>query len=101
LNDEYIDGLMPLGVVKLFMYRSADLDISFDRCSKTYRPLAVVSLIADVLVVLTTPLTRKATTATMSRQATPSATVISTRVIPCGGFFLRRAPLRLPELTTG
>jgi len=99
LNEENADALEGLGVVKFVRYRSADLAISLDMCSKTYLPLVVVSLIAEVLVVLTTPFTRKATTATIRRHATVSATIISTRVIPCGGLFLRTLPFRLPELS--
>ena len=80
------------GVVKLVSDRSADFAISLDRCSKMYRPLVVVSLIAVVLVELTRPFTRKATTATISRHATPSPTTISTIVKPTGGF-----PWRFPS----
>jgi hypothetical protein len=58
--------------------------ISRDRCSKTYLPLAVLSLIAVVFVVLTTPFTRNATTATIRMHATPSVTTISTIVNPTG-----------------
>jgi len=47
----------------------------------------VASLIDVVFVVLTTPCTRKATTATMRMQATPSATTISTMVNPTGAAF--------------
>ena len=45
----------------------------------------MVSFIAVVLVELTIPFTRKATTATISRHATPSATTISTMVNPTFG----------------
>jgi hypothetical protein len=77
----------PFGIVKLATVRSEALASSRDRCSNTYLPLVVVSLIAVVLAELTRPLTRKATIATIRMQATVSATVISTRVIPCGGLF--------------
>jgi hypothetical protein len=43
-------------------------------------------LIEEVFVVLTTPLTRKATTAIRSSDATPIVTIISTSVKPgCAG----------------
>jgi sensor domain CHASE-containing protein len=70
---------------------SEALAISLDMCSNTYLPLAVVSLIEVVLAVLTIPLTRNATTATIRMQATPSATIISTNVNPNGT--LPRRPL--------
>jgi hypothetical protein len=83
------------------MFRSEDRDISLDMCSKTYRPLVVVSLIAVVLVVLITPFTRKATTAIIRMQATPSVTIISTNVkATLGGFFLT-ASLSPAELFPG
>jgi hypothetical protein len=47
--------------------------------------LVVVSLIAEVLVVLTRPFTRNMTTPTMRRQATVSVTTISTIVKPSLG----------------
>jgi hypothetical protein len=77
------------------------LAISLDRCSNTYLPLTVVSLIEEVLAVLTTPFTRKATTATIRRHATPSPTTISTIVNPTGGFLCRSASSPRPEFTTG
>jgi hypothetical protein len=43
-------------------------------------------LIAEVLLVLTTPFTRKATIATMRMHATPSATIISTMENPIGSL---------------
>jgi hypothetical protein len=58
---------------------------------KTYRPLVVVSLIEVVFVVLTTPFTRKATTPTISRHATPKVTTISTIVNPTGSPFFGAA----------
>gem|GEM_PF-3722889 len=87
MNDEYcvVWGCSGSnGTRKLAIWRSPDLDISLDRCSKTYRLFVVVSLMAVVLLVLTTPLTRKATTPTIRRHATPSATTISTIVNPTG-----------------
>jgi hypothetical protein len=89
-------ALLPFGFVKLVLWRSAALANSRDRCSNTYLPLVVVSAMAVVFVVLTTPLTRKATTATIRMQATPSATTISSRVnpglgCPTGIGSLRRA----------
>jgi hypothetical protein len=89
LNPEYAAGLNGSTVVKLELSSSSAWDSSFDMCSNTCRPLVDVSLMAVVLVALTTPLTRKATTATIRMHATPRATTISTRVIPCGGFFGR------------
>jgi hypothetical protein len=65
--------------------RSDALASSLDRCSNTYRPLVVVSLIAAVFVDETSPLIRKATTATMRMQATPSVTMVSTSVNPISG----------------
>jgi hypothetical protein len=87
--------------VKFERDRSADLATSFDRCSKMCLPLVVVSLIAEVLVELTTPFTRKATMATMRRHATPSATIISTMENPKGSLLRRIAPLRLPGFSMG
>jgi len=99
LKEEYSEALEGFCRAKFVRYRSAARDISPDICSKTYLPLAVVSLIAEVLLVLTTPFTRKATTATIRKHATVSATIISTSVIPCGSLLLRT--LRLPELSAG
>jgi hypothetical protein len=102
LNVEYAVGVSTLfGVAKLVICRSADLAISPDRCSNTYLPLVVVSLIVVVFVVLTTPFTRNATTPTISRQATPSPTTISTIVNPKGSFRRRTPPPRPPELSAG
>jgi hypothetical protein len=81
--------LPPFGVVKLVDVRSVARASSRDKCSNTYRPLVVVSSIDVVLVVLTRPFTRKATTATIRMQATVRATAISTKVIPCAGFLMR------------
>jgi hypothetical protein len=64
--------------------------ISLVMCSNTYRPLVVASLMAVVLVVLTSPFTRNATTAISSMQATPRVTTVSTSVKPTGAPF--RAP---------
>jgi hypothetical protein len=66
-------------------------------CSNTYLPLTVVSSMAVVLVVLTTPFTRNATTATIRMHATVSATAISTSVIPCK-LSDATAPLACPDL---
>ncbi len=55
----------------------------------------MVSFIAVVLVELTIPLIRNATTATISRHATPSATTISTMVKPTFGGL---RPCALPFL---
>ncbi len=79
--------------MKLGRLRSADFSISFDKCSNTYRPLIELSLIAVVFVALTIPFTRKATTATMRMQATPSVTIVSTSVNPTGPPF--RPPFRI------
>jgi hypothetical protein len=54
-------------------------------------------LIAVVFVVLTTPFTRKATTATIRMHATPSVTTISTRVNATLGGFWRSPSPSLPE----
>jgi hypothetical protein len=78
---------LPAGVGE--MDRSAERAISLERCSNTYRPLVVVSLMDVVFVVLTTPFTRNATTATMSMHATPSVTTISTSVNATLGGFCR------------
>src|ERR1022692_2818245 len=82
-------------------------------CSNTYRPLVVVSFMAVVFVVLTTPFTRKettatirmhatvrATTATIRMHATVRATTISTTVIPCSCFLRSIAPSPRPDLFT-
>ena len=86
--------------MKLLCSRSWALAISRDMCSNTYLPLTVVSSMAVVLVVLTTPFTRKATTATIRMQATVSATAISTSVIPCK-LSDATAPLTCPDLFSG
>ena len=86
-----------MGVVKLDEVRSAARASSRDMCSNTYLPFVVVSSIAVVFVVLTTPLTRNATTATMRMQATPSATTISTIVIPFGGFSVKTTRSPRPD----
>ncbi len=65
--------------------RSEALANSLDKCSKTYRPLVVVSFIAAVFVEVTSPLIRNATTATIRMQATPSVTMVSTSVNPIRG----------------
>jgi hypothetical protein len=83
------------------MVRSLARDISFERCSKTYRPLAVLSLIAVVFVVLTTPFTRKATTAIIRMHATSSVTIISTIVNAFLDGSFRTPPLSLPDLSSG
>jgi hypothetical protein len=67
--------------------KSLERAISLDMCSNTYLPFVVESLIVVVFVVLTTPFTRNATTATIRMHATPSVTTISTRVnATLGGF---------------
>ncbi len=63
-----------------------------------YRPLVDVSLMAVVFVVLTTPLTRNATIATIRMQATVRVTIISTSVNATRGGSWRIAPLSSPEL---
>jgi len=83
--------------VKLVLYKSSALASSLDMCSNTYLPLVVVSLIEVVLAVLTMPLTRKDTTATIRMHATASATAISTRVIPRAGLSWKTRPSRLGE----
>ncbi|MGA2016474.1 MAG: hypothetical protein ABSH26_05925 [Opitutaceae bacterium] len=52
---------------------------------------------AVVLLVLTTPFTRNATTPTMRMHATPSATTISTIVNPTGSRLRRLAWLARPD----
>jgi hypothetical protein len=84
---------MLFGVVKLGTDRSAERAISLEMCSKTYRPFVVVSLMAVVFAVLTIPLTKNATTATIRMHATPRVTTNSTIVKPTG-MMLRRAPPR-------
>jgi hypothetical protein len=83
------------------MVRSLARDISLEMCSKTYRPLAVLSLIAVVFVVLTTPFTRKATTAIIRMQATSSVTIISTIVNAFLDGSCRTAPLSPPVFSSG
>ncbi len=80
------------GPEKLESERSVERFISRDRCSNTYRPFLVVSLIAVVFAVLTMPFTRNATIATIRMQATPSVTTVSTMVKPTWGGFLRGPP---------
>ncbi len=48
--------------------------------------MAVVSFMAVVLAVLTTPFTRNITTPTISSETTPRVTTISTIVKPTGPF---------------
>jgi hypothetical protein len=60
-----------------------------------------VSLIWVVLVALATPLTRKATIATMSMQATVRVTTISTSVKPTRGGFAPARSLPPKELSSG
>jgi hypothetical protein len=101
VNPEYAAGLNGSATVKLELSRSSAWDSSFDKCSNTCRPLVDVSLRAVVFLVLTTPFTRKATTATIRMHATPSATAISTSVIPCGDSFMSAAPLLRPNVYAG